>query len=685
MLLAASIVSAGIIGYIGYQSGRTSLRNAAFDRLTQVRETQSRQLQAQVADLKKALLIYTSGPATADAMQSFTTAFNDLSTAPIDPAQQQGIVNYYADSVVAPIEKTTGAKLNLDVLLPTSNAARYLQAHYTATQRPNSPPAPPDPSPWAAAMSRYDGFFRQVVGLFGYGDALLIDGAGEVVYSLHKGADLGTNVTAGPYEQSNLHSVFAKAMGADQVGYVAVTDFEPYHPAGDRPVAWMAAPVVSGNRTLGVLALQFPISGLNRLMTFGGQWDANGLGTTGETYLAGPDDLMRTDSRLFLQDPAAYEREVTAAGTPASVAKRAIRLGSTTMVQPVGGEVTRETRSGRSGVLIATDYLGNEALQAYAPVDMGTGVTWAIVAKINTAEAFAPERVFTRTLGVAVTVIVILDCLAAMALAQLFVRPIRLLEAGAQKVSGGHYDTAVPVRSRDEFGDLTKTFNDMSRQLSIKDDLLRRQREENTRLLRSLMPDSVAERYRRGEETISEDHQDVAVIFADIDGLDALSDELPSDEFLTVVNDLVRQFDDAAQEHGIEQVRILRNGYTASCGLNVPRLDNVDRTVAFAIDMQRIVERFNAENNFQLRFRAGIDTGTVTSGLIGGSTMIYDMWGSAVDLAYQAQAGGPQPGIYITDRVYQAVADTHRFTRAEQLTVGDTEEQIWQFSGRRRT
>src|SRR4029078_7440900 len=90
-----------------------------------------------------------------------------------------------------------------------------------------------------------------------------------------------------------------------------------------------------------------------------------------------------------------------------------------------------------------------------------------------------------------------------------------------------------------------------------------------------------------------------------------------------------------------ERVRTLRNGYLASCGLSVPRLDNVRRTVDFAVDMQRIVDRFNRKTRSSLRLRAAIDTGTVTSGLVGRSTLAYDMWGSAVNLAYQVQSGSP--------------------------------------------
>ena len=89
----------------------------------------------------------------------------------------------------------------------------------------------------------------------------------------------------------------------------------------------------------------------------------------------------------------------------------------------------------------------------------------------------------------------------------------------------------------------------------------------------------------------------------------------------------MRQFDSAAESLGVERVRTLRNGYLASCGLNVPRLDNVRRTVDFAIEMHHIVERFNGETGHSPRLRAGIDTGTVSSGLVGRSSLVYDMWG----------------------------------------------------------
>ncbi len=207
---------------------------------------------------------------------------------------------------------------------------------------------------------------------------------------------------------------------------------------------------------------------------------------------------------------------------------------------------------------------------------------------------------FTRTLVLSTTVIIFVVSLAAMLLARLFVRPIRRLEAGTQQISAGDYRVTLPVYTRDEFGELTAAFNDMSRNLAIKDDLLAEQRAENHRLLLSLMPEHVAQRYRQGEETIAADHQNVSVIFAAIGGLDELAAELTSEEFLVVVNKLTSQFDAAAAEPrrrtSTHAARRLSGQLRAERAAAGQRRTHVD----FAVQMQRTIDRFNAETGQDL-------------------------------------------------------------------------------------
>jgi class 3 adenylate cyclase len=691
MLLVTSILSAAVVGFIGYQSGRNSLRASVFDRLTEIRQAQSRQLQTGIADLKNSLVVYSRGSTTTLALEAFTAGFDQLGAAPIDPAQQQSLVDYYTKRFAKDEKAQTGEQVDVSALVPNSNAQRYLQSFYTVPFGDYDKPTADwdaaiayddakDGSPWSAANAKFNDFFREIVTRFQFEDALLLDTRGNIVYSAYKGVDLGTNILNGPYKGSELTGAYQKALDSNDVDYVGLTDFGDYQPA-DEPTAWFVSPVGPLGRVDGVLALQFPISKINTLMTFDGRWEDSGMGTTGESFIVGPDDLMRSNSRLFIQDPEAYKRDVIDAGTPPDVADDAIRQHGTTLVQPVATEATKLAQRGQRGTLIADDYLGHETLQAYAPADI-PGLRWAVVSKIDTSEAFAPVTAFTRTLVLSTVAIIFVVCIAAMLLARLFVRPIRRLEAGAQKITSGDYGVALPVASRDEFGDLTVAFNGMSRNLAIKEDLLNEQRRENDRLLLSLMPEPVVARYRDGEETISQDHQDVTVIFADIVGLDELSAVLTSDESLAIVNRLVRQFDAAADNLGVEQVRTLHNGYLASCGLNVPRIDNVRRTVDFALEMHRIVDRFNGETGHSLKLRAGIDTGTVSSGLVGRASLAYDMWGAAVDLAFQVQKGSPQPGVYVTSDVYDAMRDNRQFTAAGEITVDGTPQPIWRLAER---
>lgn len=386
---------------------------------------------------------------------------------------------------------------------------------------------------------------------------------------------------------------------------------------------------------------------------------------------------MRSVSRMLLEDPTRYIDLAVAAATPRETAEHAVRLDDTILLQPVHTDSVRLALAGQSGTIIDTEYLGDEALVAYAPLQI-EGLQWVIVAKIDTSEAFAPVTDFTRRLVLSTAVIIFLVCVAALLLAQVFARPVRRL------VAGGDLDARVDVRSRDEFGDLADSFNDMSRSLRTKQHLLDQQIAENERLLSTLMPAPVAQRYREGEQTIADDHANVSVIFADVIGFESFAAGLPSERSLEMLNSLVRSFDEAAERLGVEKVRTLRDGYLASCGLHVPRVDNERRTLDFALEMADALRRFNIQYGAELTLRAGIDTGSVTSGLIGRSSVVYDMWGEAVNLAFRLQHRTGESGVFVTDRVRQRVVGDYAFQEAGTVDTPSGPDLVWKLEVRTR-
>jgi class 3 adenylate cyclase len=247
--------------------------------------------------------------------------------------------------------------------------------------------------------------------------------------------------------------------------------------------------------------------------------------------------------------------------------------------------------------------------------------------------------------------------LISLLIAGFIVRPLRRLRDAARRIAAGEVGVQVDAGTSDELADVGVAFNDMSRSLQVKAALLEEQRAENERLLLSIMPENLVRKYKEGAKTIAFDHQEVSVIFADIVGFEAFSRSLGSEVALERLNEILEMFDEAADRLGIERVRTTRSGYLASCGMSIPRVDNARRVVEFAMELQRILERVGGKYGARLSLRAGIDTGTVTSGIVGQNHIAFDLWGDAVNLAFQVQAGSHESGIFLTQAVVDRIAD----------------------------
>lgn len=684
ILLLTSIASVGIVGFVEFQYGAAELQRSVTSKLVQAREAQRRAVMNLFTEMTNSLVILSGGEMATDALEAFTAGFDELARATVTPDQQRAIADYYRDKFVEPLAERTGERADVTALLPTSAAQRYLQAHYTVgdTGTSSKPEDAGDHGAWSAANARFDSFFAEVVERNEILDALLLDTRGNVVYSVAKGVDLGTNVLTGPYRESPLRDAYRKALASNAINFVWITDYQPYQPKLDTPTAWLVSPVGAKGTVEGVLALPLPSAKVNRVMTANRDWKAAQVGRTTETYLAGSDDLMRSDSRLFLEDPERYRREAVAAGTPAATVDKALQLGTTTLVQPVSSPALREAQRGQTGTLnTGYDYLGNRELVAYAPLTIpNSELQWSILATRDYSDAYAGVTSFSRRVVLATTGVIVAICVLAMLLARFFLRPIRRLQVAAQRISAGDYSAAVPSGAADEIGDLTRAFNQMSHSLRTKEKLLDEQRKQNEELLLSLMPESVVQRYRGGEQAIAEEHHNVSVVYAELQGIDQLSAQVSASELVTIVDELVRQFDAAAEVVGVERIRTMYNGYLAGCGLTTPRLDGVHRIVEFACEMQRIVDRFNAKSGHQLDLWAGVNTGEVVSGLVGRSGVTYDLWGSAVNLAYQLRRGTAQTGIYVTEAVRDMLGAGEEFTPVGTVDLGNTRVQAWRLS-----
>jgi len=286
-----------------------------------------------------------------------------------------------------------------------------------------------------------ENYFTKFVNAYGYADLLLITPGGDVFYSVVRSQDYGANLISGDAADSGLGKLFHKVLESQSFVFV---DFMPYLPAGGEPRAFIGQPVVrSGNIEL-VVALQLSPDTINRVMQ-----ERSGMGKTGETYLLGPDSILRSQSFLGSEsDSVAIDSVNPKKGiidTPAS----------------------RAALSGTAGEKIIPNYSGKQVLSAFSPLTVWD-TTWALIAEMDVAEAFSSVKVLRYVMGlvalIGITAIVVISFLVARRISE----PINRLTNFTEEISDGKFDAALDhtlIESRDEIGMLANSFNTMTGRL----------------------------------------------------------------------------------------------------------------------------------------------------------------------------------------------------------------------------
>ncbi|MBF8435877.1 methyl-accepting chemotaxis protein [Halanaerobiaceae bacterium Z-7014] len=277
-------------------------------------------------------------------------------------------------------------------------------------------------------VSEYEQYFDRYIDLYGYYDLFLIDPDGEIIYTVEAESDLGTNLVGGSYNDTNLAAAFSQGQNE-----VTLVDYE-YYPPSDGPASFIAAPIQEDGEFLGVLALQISDEAINNIMSV-----EEGMGESGEVYLVGEDLLMRSDSR-FSSESTILEREIDTLAA-------------------------REAFAGNAGHQLIEDYRGISVLSAYDPL-MLPGFTWAIIAEIDEAEAFAAIDALQRMIIIIAIVAALIIIIIAYLFSNQITKPIINAVSFSKDISNGKLGIDdLSIDSNDEIGVLGSSLNKMKENL----------------------------------------------------------------------------------------------------------------------------------------------------------------------------------------------------------------------------
>jgi class 3 adenylate cyclase len=690
LLLAVSLGSILAIGWIGYRSARDSITFAVQQQLQSVRHSKTTALVDMLKGLRDQVLSISDGRMATDGMAGFRRGFAGLEDASLDPKQDEELHRWYAEEFIPELKTHLGGAPMVEQYLPAEPRQRYLQYHYLLPEQRRvgaegeraSLPESTDDSEYGIVHKAVRDRMERAATLFGYEDILLIDDDTlEIVYSLKKRVDYATSLRTGPYAGTNLARAAASlALARDKDAY-RVADIEAYVPDAGLPVGFVLSPIFNGPEMIGILALEFPVDRIVGITTGRFEWEREGMGKTGECYLVGPDLTMRSRSRFMVEDREGFMASLRRSSLPSTTVDQIERQGNVINQLPVRTPAAEDAIRGREGLAIITDYRGVPVLSSYGPLDLDS-IRWGVIAEMDVEEAYAPIRAYARRALLAATGLSLGTALLALVASWLLVRPLRQLTDAARRIGAGEVGVRVDLNSRDEFGDLARTFNQMSESLREQRSELEEKARENQELLLNILPAAAVAQRRDGDEKATRQFADVTVLVAEFVGLDSVSGPGSERAAMDFVSDLIAACDEATERCGVEKVRAVGSAYLAVCGLSLPRPDHAARTVQFGRDLCRIVAQFNSLHGTALSVSVGVNSGPVVGGVVGRQKFLYDLWGDTVAIASRLAAQNGQ-AVVVTDSVHDRLVDLYAFAGPVDVEVrGNGTVRTWALQDR---
>ncbi len=676
LVLGVSLLSITLTGLVSYFSGRASMVEAANQQLVSLRNARAEAIKSYFEALRAHTLTLGYQKMVVDAVNSFKPAIKKLEDSKLSPEQINTLKDYYRNEYLPLLKKNVGGNPKLATYFPPTPAPQYLKYHYTAKNpypigRRSKLANAGDGSDYSKIHESFHDRFRVIADEFKYPDIFLIDiDSGIILYSVSKEVDFGTNLRSGPFSDSGLARAWEMARKSRDPDFVGMVDFEQYKPSLGKPSAFMTTTVFDGDKFVGALVIQVSSEKIDAIMNANRKWKQVGLGSTGESYLVGQDNLLRSTTRFFLEDSAAYLKTLKEQGINADILNQIKIAGTPILIQKAATFAIKQALAGWPGVDSYNDYRGVPVLGAYQPIKLGD-FQWALIAKMDQAEIFKGVNDLSRLLLIVSALLIPLITLFSIRVSRSFLTPIRRLIAGTEEIAAGKSGVQVQVRSADEFGELTGSFNRMAHSLDEKETEIQKQVVENDRLLLTILPPKAAARLKSGEQDRADSFPNVTVLYANVEGFDALAAQLSSDQAFVILNELVGAFDEAAETYGVEKMRTMGSTYLAICGLSVPRVDHAKRTVDFALAMLKIIRRFSSSQKLDLSLDIGIHTGPISAGVVGKTKFNYEVWGETINIAKQIHESPKQNVIQASGSVFEALQGLYRFEPVKEIEADE--------------
>ena len=178
----------------------------------------------------------------------------------------------------------------------------------------------------------------------------------------------------------------------------------------------------------------------------------------------------------------------------------------------------------------------------------------------------------------------------------------------------------------------------------------------------------------------AEERKLATVVFADIVGFSAMSNDLEPDEVRELANAFFEPLSREVEREGGTVMKYIGDGVVAVFGVPTTHEDDASRAVRAALAMTTRVREIARERNHELALRVGINTGLVMVGTVGaGNRASADIMGATVNVASSIQSAASPGDVLVGAATERLVHDRFKVDSVPPVQVKGVSEPVLMF------
>jgi class 3 adenylate cyclase len=240
--------------------------------------------------------------------------------------------------------------------------------------------------------------------------------------------------------------------------------------------------------------------------------------------------------------------------------------------------------------------------------------------------------------------------------------PINQLVAGTHEVEKGNFDVRVPIQTSDELGRLARSFNHMTEGLALK---------EKYRGILDIVadPQVAADMINQGKVALGGEEREVSVLFCDIRGFTALTQNMPPEEVVQMLNEHFTPLTQIVYDNGgvVDKFvgDLIMAFFGAPTGTNDPK-----KAVQCAMRMIEERAKQNENSKYKITVGIGVASGKALAGRMGSKARAnYTVLGARVNLASRLCGQAARQELVIDEPTYSACKEIISAERLPELKL----------------